>query len=135
MKVYIVTRGSYSDYCICEVFTNKEQAELYLAVHELDDGDIEEYEADTVHYETDEKPKKHWSKYFSLDSACNGAICDCGLTMKEKRRVEFGRNYYHAHITTEKDCDAEKADKIMNDFIAEWKYNYFIEQANKAKGE
>jgi hypothetical protein len=136
MKVYIVTSGSYSDYTIQEVFTNKKQAEIYCAVSNYQDMHIETWECDAVHFETDEEPLRLWSMPFSLYAReRNENVCDCGLTMKEKRSVELGRNSYIAYITTEKECEEEKAKKIMRDYISEWKYNWFIEQANKAKGE
>lgn len=34
MKIYAVTTGEYSEYHICEVFTDKKKAELYCAVRE-----------------------------------------------------------------------------------------------------
>lgn len=43
MKVYIVTSGSYSDYMIEKVFSNKAAAEEYKKWHNLI-NDIEEYE-------------------------------------------------------------------------------------------
>jgi hypothetical protein len=45
MKVYVVTTGSYSDYGIDKVFTNKEKAEEYAEWLE-DSNDVEEYETD-----------------------------------------------------------------------------------------
>lgn len=68
-KVYVVTSGSYSDYHIDAIFSTKEQAEIYQAVHSMDyetdsffsdyaNYGIEEYEVDepqievkgTIHY-------------------------------------------------------------------------------------
>ena len=44
MTVFVVTSGEYSDFHISAIFSDKEQAELYCAVHEreLDGVDIEE---------------------------------------------------------------------------------------------
>ena len=43
MKIYIVTSGTYSDYCIRRVFTNKEKAEEYREwLH--DSNEVEEYD-------------------------------------------------------------------------------------------
>ena len=43
MKIYIVTSGIYSDYCIRRVFTNKEKAEEYREwLH--DSNEVEEYD-------------------------------------------------------------------------------------------
>lgn len=49
MKVYIITSGEYSGYMIEEVFTDRETAELYCAIHE--DCQIEEFNTDTVKLE------------------------------------------------------------------------------------
>ena len=46
MKVYIVTSGSYSDYHIDEVFTDREQAYLYCAARNTAESgyyEVEEY--------------------------------------------------------------------------------------------
>lgn len=45
MKVYIVTRGEYSDYQIESVFLDKEKAEKYIDTHDSD-MEIEEYDLD-----------------------------------------------------------------------------------------
>ena len=44
MKVYIVTDGSYSDYTIERVFSNREAAEEYKKWHNIRYNEIEEYE-------------------------------------------------------------------------------------------
>lgn len=46
MKVYVVTRGSYSDYGISKVFLDKKKAERYvkLSQHQWDTPRIETYE-------------------------------------------------------------------------------------------
>lgn len=55
MKIYIVTEGTYSDYHIDSVYTNKEQAEFRVATLELDAfmvcPQIEEYDTDKYEYE------------------------------------------------------------------------------------
>ena len=43
MKIYVVTEGEYSDYCIYGVFTKEKKAERYAY---LIGGSVEEYEAD-----------------------------------------------------------------------------------------
>ena len=45
MKVYVVTSGSYSDYTIQKIFTDKAKAEEYKECLE-DSNDIEEYETE-----------------------------------------------------------------------------------------
>lgn len=43
--IYIVTAGTYSDYHICAVFTDKSEAELYINAYGDLDNYIEEYTA------------------------------------------------------------------------------------------
>lgn len=43
MKVYVVTSGCYSDYCIEKIFTDKQKAEEYKE-WVVDANDVEEYE-------------------------------------------------------------------------------------------
>lgn len=46
-KVYVVTTGSYSDYRIEAIFTDKDRAESYLSgLSRNDDPDMEEYDLD-----------------------------------------------------------------------------------------
>lgn len=45
MKIYIVTTGSYSDYCINKVFTDKDKAEEYRKWCR-DANDLEEYDTE-----------------------------------------------------------------------------------------
>ena len=48
MKIYIITRGEYSDYCILAAYLDKAKAEAFVKKHKRFDGDdearIEEYE-------------------------------------------------------------------------------------------
>ncbi|RDJ35337.1 MAG: hypothetical protein DWQ19_11015 [Crenarchaeota archaeon] len=61
MKIYIVTNGTYSDYSIKAVFTDKEKAYKYLEdvklVHGDDNAQVEEWEADQ---ETEKIPRQYW---------------------------------------------------------------------------
>lgn len=132
-EIYIVTAGAYSDYSICAVFTKKEQAELYCAVKRYDDMNIEEWETDVDIIKTDKKPLRQWTMMFAIDTNMTAKISDRGLTLKEEKKVLKGRNEYQAIITTAADCDEGKATKIMYDYIAEWKYNYFMEKAAECK--
>ena len=47
MKIYIVSAGSYSDYHIEKLFSNKDKAEEYADWLE-DSNDVEEYEVDDI---------------------------------------------------------------------------------------
>ena len=41
-EIYVVTEGSYSDYHICGVFTNKEKAENFVNIYNKYSGDYAE---------------------------------------------------------------------------------------------
>ena len=51
MRVYVITSGDYSDYCIMGVTLDKENAERYV---ELYNGKSEYYQAKIEEYETDQ---------------------------------------------------------------------------------
>lgn len=60
MKIFIVTKGEYSDYHIEEVFTNKEKAELYAKCHYCE---VEEWDtSDDI-----------------IISPCKQLVCKCTL--------------------------------------------------------
>jgi hypothetical protein len=65
-KIFIVTNGTYSDYSIQAVFSDREKAEKYLAELKLindDNADIEEWDVDT----TDELvAREYWSSKIDL---------------------------------------------------------------------
>lgn len=48
MKIYVITKGDYSDYHICAVATDRQKAELLKIFHstDYDNAEIEEYETD-----------------------------------------------------------------------------------------
>lgn len=48
MKVYVITKGKYSDYEICAVATDKERAEklAILYTDSMDDASVEEYDTE-----------------------------------------------------------------------------------------
>lgn len=69
MKVYVVTRGDYSDIRIEGVFSTREMADKYVAIHDCNNRElryfdygytIEEYDVDSRKLYTDEEL---WYKY------------------------------------------------------------------------
>ena len=48
MKIYVITKGDYSDYHICGVATDPEKAERLAKIHtdRWDDAQVEEYDTD-----------------------------------------------------------------------------------------
>ena len=68
--IYVITKGSYSDYHICAVATNKEKAEelrrMYSSKYE--DAEIEEFEENVPSYELfNSNPHSYWKVMFQQD--------------------------------------------------------------------
>ncbi len=68
MTVFIVTRGEYSDYHIEAVFSNREDAIKYCALHndDYEPCEIEEYEMDEYSYDGNVKVGYEYEYYASL---------------------------------------------------------------------
>lgn len=125
MVVYIVTSGCEDDMAIHEVFSDEQQAELYIAVNEIKGAEIEEHEVNRFHFDTNEKPKALWKKNFSFSYTRNNLYYE-GMTMKEKREVVKKGAHYSAYITTDKDCEYDEAEEMILEFIEEWKQDYLM---------
>ena len=125
MTVYVCTSGTYSDYSIDAIFTDKEQAEIYCAIH--DDGynypQVEEWNTDEVKVEPCDSIKRTWIVYIKFDGTVHS--CDSKLTIKDCNKIElYGRNRtikYRVWVTLDKDIPEEKALKIAFDNLAKYK--------------
>lgn len=124
MKVYIVTQGSYSDYHIEAVFTDEEQAKFYCATHsdDCDDCEIEEYDTDTVHFDTEKEIKELWRGWFD----CYGYYEESlkrGYVVGDKP-IDIARNRW-GRVSIEKTFPSatteETAKKVFCDIYAQWK--------------
>lgn len=128
MTIYIVTQGEYSDYGIKAVFTNKEQAMLYAALHNDDDYCpcmIEEYEADSVKIDTDKELFEMWEACFNFESQLQHFGKEKGFFFKTPSGVKVnawkgGRYYVTVYLPL--DSSEEKALKVICDTFAKWKY-------------
>lgn len=138
MKVYIVTEGSYSDYHIEAVFTDKGQAELYCAVHE--DTKIEEYEADEYRIEGKaDDLKERWIYEVGLNifGIKYKSLYPDGLTFDDVEEIEarrFPRPIITLTKTFEKNTDEEKIQKIMLDRYAQLEYEAQVERCGESLG-
>lgn len=68
--IYVITKGSYSDYHICAVATNKERAEELKKMYSnrYDDAEIEEFEENVPRYEIfNSNPQSYWKVMFQQD--------------------------------------------------------------------
>ena len=114
MKVYIATDGEYSDYRIVAVFTDKTQAKYFCAAHECN---MEEWEADTEHLDTQKELKYLWCATFYSDGSLK-ALYEEYYTFRDINTIKKGYVYATLPIDTAK----EKVKKIMCDRYAQWEY-------------
>lgn len=135
MKIYVITQGEYSDYTICAVSVDKDDAERKCAllnqnVRYGEYCEIEEYDTDDMEVETTEEVKKRFEmcvrertgeiKWFiesyltfeNIDEAyyIKRDCFDCG----KDRCIEVV-------ATLPKDTTEEQAKKIMLDRVAKFK--------------
>lgn len=132
MKVYIVTSGEYSDYGIEKVFTDKEQAELYCALHESDYESpiVEEWDADDVEIEDTKPYMRRWEA--KVSSSWKVRYIDDACTFKEKNTISKhgtfkGEWFYTVIATLDKDKTVDEAKRIIFDRLAAWKYEHEME--------
>lgn len=119
-KVYIVTQGAYSDYCIDSVFSNKEQAEkraLLIADQYDEDAYVNEYELDEIVIMGDVY------KYYEVTVDGDPYVYRTyGKQKPEEMKVRkalWGSGYSVTGISAE---DEETAIKIAQDEVAKYKY-------------
>ncbi len=121
MKVYVITSGEYSDYGICAVTLDKEQAEL-LKVRYSDKSDeayIEEFDTDDYKIEVSENYKPMWNVEFWTH---NNAITRCyKISHDNLRHGEIYANKwcYEVKVFVEAE-DKEHAKKIATDIYMKW---------------
>lgn len=129
MKVYVITKGSYSDYSIYGVAVNKEMAET-LRKHVSDryeDANIEEY--DTDEYKPLTEGKKPYAVALNENGICRALyevtydIHDC--KGKVRNNKQKGETMYTVYLWA---TDEEHALKIARDKIAEYKYRKGIDE-------
>jgi hypothetical protein len=74
MKVYVVTRGEYSDYSIEKVFLDKEKAEKYAELYEktnryADNVNVEEYTIFDDSFDCNlTEPNTYYAQYIDLET-------------------------------------------------------------------
>lgn len=124
MKIYVITKGSYSDYHICAVTTDKEKAER-LALFYTDRWD----EAKVEEFEEDEIPDDCMPIYFVRYKNGKWYIDNCGIESPdhEAEHAFFKRNYvrgtydfdsFYCDVMAD---DEEHAIKIAQDLYAKKK--------------
>lgn len=120
MKIYIATSGCYSDYCIEEVFTDKEQAYIYCALNHCE---LEEYEADRLIMETSKPAKDKWCAYFNYEGDLQSVMFH-GLNLEEPANLSYDPYRFKLALTftVPIGTDIEHARKIACDLYAQEVY-------------
>lgn len=130
-KIYVVTSGEYSDYCINAVFESREKAELYCAIknatkeYRYDRCEIEEYELsdDTIEgnidkwYYFDVRTYQHGGSSAELHYSIDDSFV---TTEKLETKIE---DAWHTTILIHvciKENDPDKAIKIARDLVAKY---------------
>lgn len=119
MKVYVITKGEYSDYMICDVTLDKEQAELLKREYSdrWEEACIEEYDIDRYKIEVSEDYKPMWNVEF-----CRNEISRCyaftGDNVKHGTVHNVGRcSTIYVYVNAK---DEEHARKIAKDIYMKW---------------
>lgn len=123
MIVYVVTEGSYSDYHIEAVFTDKDQANNYLMLHPC--CEIEEYEADAIKIDV-KKIMYEWTARISPDGQLISLSCTRTLEHQEdgvwlEDKWAWGGVYFLVRFSTDRDLERNVAEKACFDRIAKFK--------------
>lgn len=138
MKIYIVTRGSYSDYHICGVAVDLKEAERlqnintdewYMARIETydteDNGEIEGWlkHRYVFRFDIDKCYKNHKNAYDNVTIYDNECYKDDWLMAKRDERegrIQTAYGIYH-YVCVESDKPFSVVEKIAYDRYAEWK--------------
>ena len=137
MKVYIATEGSYSDYHIEAVFTDREQAELYSALHCCK---IEEYETDEYKIEGKKDDLKEmwiYEKGLNIFGDKYTSLYFDRLTFDDIEKIDvqkFPRPKIRLTKTFDKDADKEKIEKIMYERFSQYIYEAQVERCGENTG-
>lgn len=130
MKVYVITSGEYSDYCIQTVALSREKAEQICAMlngsngYRSDTAIIEEYDTDEIQCETNEDVNLCYDAAFDYKTLENIYWCDPFYSFgRNEIKRELRDHKYRILIsaTFPKDMPQEKVRKIMCDRVAKWK--------------
>lgn len=129
-KVYIVTRGEYSDYHIESVFNTKESAEKYCAVHWIDSEPPEIEEWDLEDGSNIECEKVYRAIHFSHDDRFDREPYYCYVlaTTPFKLNIQRDMRKYlrpiigiHGYIPVSNEVPRDVTLKIVRDHIAKFK--------------
>lgn len=119
MIVYVITKGEYSDYMICDVTLDKKQAELLKVNYsdEWEEACIEEYDTDRYKIEMSDDYKPMWRVEFRRNEMC-GCYAFTGENVKHGTVYNTGwGSVIYVYINAK---DEEHAKKIAKDIYMKW---------------
>lgn len=119
MIVYVITKGEYSDYMICDVTLDKKQAELLKVNYsdEWEEACIEEYDTDRYKIEVSDDYKPMWRVEFRRNEMC-GCYAFTGENVKHGTVYNAGwGSVIFVYINAK---DEEHAKKIAKDIYMKW---------------
>ena len=137
MKIYIITKGSYSDYHICGVAVDLKEAERLQNINtdEWDMARIETYDTEdngeiegwlkhryVFEFDVDKRYKNHKNAYDL--TIYDGECCKNDWLMAKRYeredRIQTGHGIYH-YVCVESNKPFSVVEKIAYDRYAEWK--------------
>lgn len=129
-RVYVVTEGSYSDYHIVAIFSDKNNADIYAALinstRGRDGAEVEEWDVDDVKIDTRQKIIHYATVFYRQSEVTHVDISngiDGMIRFDQPIRINDDRLSW---INVRAD-DIDKAKKIFYDKYAEALNNYLIE--------
>ena len=119
MKIYVITKGSYSDYHICAVSANQKNAEKLQKIFsgKWNQAIIEEYEADQYLTEA-ESGMELYKCIMGQDGVVDMCVIDLDYMYDCDFKVRYLASRYIVYVWAK---DSEHAKKIAADKIAEFK--------------
>ena len=130
MKVYVITSGEYSDYCINAVALTREKAEQICAMlngsngYRSDTAMLEEYDTDEIQCESNDDVRLCYEAGFDYRTLKNMYWCKPFYSFARneiKRMPASNADPIVISATFPKDMPQEKVQKIMYDRVAKWK--------------
>lgn len=127
MKVYVITSGEYSDYCIDAVALTREKAEQICAIlngsngYRSDTAMIEEYNTDEIQCESNEDVEFCYGAGFDYKTMENIYWCTPFYSFARNEIISCHEDMIKISATFPKDMPQEKVRKIMCDRVAKWK--------------
>lgn len=125
MKVYVITKGKYSDYHICGVATDKETAEKLrvLNTDKWDKADVEEFDTDDGVKDLEKYVPAFLVRYDADEDNCFAGRNRCSRDSLGviSENIGYSGPYFQEFIEHREGMTEEKAKKIFFDDLAKYR--------------